>query len=113
MFDEQSRYKHATIIRRDDNVLYLSLRPRISYFGGYDEILHKVLLGDTLHNIASRYYNAFPDAADLWWIIADFQPEPINDPTVRLEPGSWIVVPAPDTVQSWLMSVTDGQAGAF
>ena len=114
MFGEYSRYKHSEVLRRsEDNVLLLSLRPRIDYVGGYDEILHKVVLGDTLPNLAARYYSGMPSAASLWWAIADFQPEPMNDPTVRLEPGSMIVIPSPDLVQSWLMENADDQVGSI
>lgn len=110
MYGQYSRYKHCDIYRRpEDTVLFMDLRPRIEYIGGYDEILHKVVLGDTLHNLALRYYNGMPNPASLWWAIADFQPEPINDPTVRLEPGTWLVIPSADMVQQWLMSDSDTQ----
>lgn len=110
MYGDFSRYKHSDAIRRsDDNVLYLDIPPRAEYVGGFDEILHKVEVGDTLWNLAERYYSSFTMAATLWWIIADFQPEPINDPTVALSPGTVIVIPSPATVQHWLMSLTEDQ----
>jgi hypothetical protein len=109
MYGEYSRYKHSTVIRRsDDSVLYYSLRPRPWYVGGLGETLHKVQLGDTLMNLAQFYFKGFPDPARLWWIIADYQPEPINDPTIVLTPGSVVVIPPQNVVQDWLMSVTDG-----
>jgi nucleoid-associated protein YgaU len=109
MYGEISRYKHSDVIRRDDNVLYLDTPPRVEYVGGYDEVLHRVVLGDTLWNLALRYYSSIEGAASLWWIIADFQPEPINDPTVALVPGSWLVIPSIGTVQEWLMANTEDQ----
>lgn len=112
MYGEYSRYRHSSVFRSDKNELYIELRPRIDYAGGEDEILHKVVQGDTLHNLAARYLSALPAAANLWWAIADFQPEPINDPTVALTPGTWLVIPSVDLVQSWLMAMSDGQGGA-
>jgi len=109
MYDEHSRYKHSIALQDENGAIFLDIRPRMLYMGGYDEILHEVVLGDTLHNLAQRYYGAFPEPAGLWWTIAEFQPEPINDPTVRLEPGTWLVIPSVDTIQQWLMSMTYGQ----
>lgn len=109
MFDEYSRYKHSVVLKDENEAIYLDIRPRMVYDGGYDEILHEVVLGDTLHGLAQSYYSSFPESANLWWAIADSQPEPINDPTIRLEPGIWLVIPSVDTVQQWLMSLTYAQ----
>jgi hypothetical protein len=40
----------------------------------------------------------------LWWIIADFQPDPIHDPTVRLTPGRTLYIPSLRTVQEEVFS---------
>jgi len=108
MYGQNSRYKHSDVYKRDvDSAIYLDLRPRIDYLGGHDEILHRVVAGDTLQTLAMRYYTGLPYPAGLWWAIADFQPEPMNDPTVALEPGTWIVIPSPDLVQQWLLEDSD------
>jgi hypothetical protein len=31
-------------------------------------------------------------ACGFWWAIADFQPDPILDPTLELEPGRQLVI---------------------
>jgi hypothetical protein len=63
-----------------------------------DNRQHVVAQGDTLWTLAARYFRALPRPAGLWWIIADFQPEPIIDPTVRLRIGSVVVIPSVRTV---------------
>jgi hypothetical protein len=35
-----------------------------------------------------------PRACGFWWAIADFQPDPILDPTLRLEPGRRLFIPS-------------------
>ncbi len=63
-----------------------------------DNVQHLVIEGDTLARLAARYFAPLADAAQLWWIIADFQPEPIFDPTIALEVGRTIVLPSLQTV---------------
>lgn len=82
----------------DDRRVLLSDRKRFLFEQRSDNIHHLVQQGDTLDSIASRYYSGLPRSAGLWWVVADFQPTPIHDPTLRLEPGTTIVVPSLRTV---------------
>lgn len=63
-----------------------------------DNRIHIVAEGDTLWSLAGRYFQAFDVPEELWWVIADFQPDPIHDPTLLLAPGRAIVVPSVRTV---------------
>lgn len=64
-----------------------------------DNRTHVVGRGETLWTIAHKFFDGLTDRpAGLWWIIADFQPDPIIDPTLRLEEGRAIVVPSKRTV---------------
>ena len=65
---------------------------------------HIVREGDTLWNIAARFYRGLPRPAGLWWIIADFQSDPIHDPTVALTPGRVLSIPSLSTVQTEIFS---------
>lgn len=76
----------------------LSEREPFSYRDFADNEEHVVVEGDTLWNLAARYFDAIPDPSELWWIIADFQPDPIHDPTIRLANGSSLVIPSVRTV---------------
>lgn len=69
-----------------------------------DTRVHRARDGDTLQTLASRFYSgATRQPAQLWWVIADFQPEPIQDPTIALEPGRLIYIPSPATVQAQIL----------
>ncbi len=64
-----------------------------------DTRLHKVEEGDTLEALAELFFGG-PNSARLWWIIADFQPEPILDPTEDLKIGKLLFIPSQNFVES-------------
>jgi len=63
-----------------------------------DTIVHAVESGDTLFSLAHVYFQPLPRPSGLYWIIADFQPTPIEDPTLMLKEGSLIYIPSVRTV---------------
>jgi len=69
-----------------------------------DTIRHVVSQGDTWHSIAGRYYIKLAAGAQLWWAVADFQPEPVVDPTQALVPGVTVYVPSPRTVRERILN---------
>jgi len=98
-----------------EELVYLSDRNRFRYVSRSDNIRHEVKEGDTLHTLAARFYAGMTQdlgtsrfqiwsPAQLWWVIADYQIEPIVDPTIRLVPGSIIVAPSRRTVREEVFS---------
>ena len=70
-----------------------------------DNTHHTVGAGDTLFTIAGQIYDGFTDrSCGLWWVIADFQPDPIIDPTLALEEGRLIVAPSERTVREEILN---------
>lgn len=69
-----------------------------------DNRLHRVREGDTLFTLAARFFSTLPRPAGLWWVIADFQPQPVIDPTIRLRPGAIVAIPSIRTVQEDIFS---------
>jgi hypothetical protein len=63
-----------------------------------DNRQHVVQEGDTLFTLAALYFAPLPRPAGLWWVIADFQPDPIHDPTLSLDLGRELVIPSVRTV---------------
>ena len=63
-----------------------------------DNVEHTVSDGETLFSLAATYFSALPRAAGLWWVIADFQPDPILDPTIALQAGAVLIIPSVRTV---------------
>lgn len=93
-----SRHTFTLGITDESERLFLTDRKRFLFQERGDNIQHKVQQGDTLQSLASRYFKGVTRPDGLWWVIADFQPEPIHDPTIQLEPGSFVVVPSLRTV---------------
>ena len=102
MLHPDSRYMLGNLFRREsDNAIYTELRPRLSFEDRDDVIMYEIQAGDTLFSIAQRAYSQgqSEDAAHFWWAIADFQPEPINDPTIALVPGEYLLIPSLDFIR--------------
>ncbi len=55
---------------------------------------HVVVQGDSLFTLAGRYFAPLPRACGFWWAIADFQPDPVFDPTLELERGRRVYIPS-------------------
>jgi hypothetical protein len=92
----------------DDGNLYLTERKPFRYDPKLPgTIPHVVEVGDSLQTIAFKYWISMsPDDLEivwgpehLWWVIAEFQPVPILDPTIDLVPGTTILVPSLRVVQ--------------
>jgi hypothetical protein len=106
--DGTSRYRYTpkftdldgTVI--DVGYSWYGSRTPLRYIAARDNEVYVVQAGDTLQNLAARKFAGYEHAALLWWIIAEFQPTPITDPTLRLEPGSLLVIPASRLVAAML-----------
>lgn len=100
---QYSRYTYTDILEdsgdvRDEAVRFLGDRIPFRYKERTDNILHQVAQGDSLFTLAGRYFRQLQRPAGLWWIIADYQPTPIHDPTIALSPGSVLVIPSMRTL---------------
>lgn len=84
--------------------LQLSEREPFGYQSFTDNREHVVAQGETLFTIAARYFASVKRAAGLWWVIADFQPDPIHDPTIALTPGQLLIIPSLRTVLEVIFS---------
>ncbi len=99
-----SRYTFCEAVLDDNGCLFLTERQPYRYRALADNRQHVVNEGDTLFTLAGRYFAPLPRPAGLWWIIADFQLDPIHDPTLVLESGRVIVIPSLRTVTEEIFS---------
>lgn len=99
-----SRYTFSDGYVEDDGSINLTDPVPFRYRDLDDNETHNVEEGDTLFNIAGRKYAPLPRPSGLWWVIAQFQPQPINDPTCTLVKGDVLVIPSLRTVEELLFN---------
>jgi len=76
----------------------LVLRDRTPFTFRDDErnINHTALDDDTWWSLAARYYLQISDRpSGLWWVIKDYQPTPVVDPTLTIRQDTLVIVPHP------------------
>ena len=78
----------------DEGRRFLTEREPYRYRVFTDNRIHRVVGGETLFDLAGRYFAPLPRACGFWWAIADFQPDPILDPTLALDEGTMVVIPS-------------------
>jgi hypothetical protein len=98
--------RHSFTLGITDSVVRTLLTDRVTFqFRTLaDNIQHVVEEGDSLYTLAAKYYRGLPRPSGLWWVIADFQPNPVHDPTLKLEVGRVLIIPSLRTVQEELFS---------
>lgn len=87
-----SRYMFCNGVRDDDGKLYLTDREPYRFHEHNDTRTHRIVQGETLFDLAGRYFAPLPRACGFWWAIADFNE--IQDPTLALETGSRLFIPS-------------------
>lgn len=99
-----SRHTFTEAYLDDGGALVLTEPEPFRYRPIDDNRIHVVKGGETIFTIAAKYFRGIQRPAGLWWIIADFQPDPIHDPTIKLEDGATLVVPSMRTVLEEIFS---------
>lgn len=89
-----SRYAFSAAILDDNGRLLLTEREPFRFRAFPDNRQHLVREGETLFTLAGRYFAPLPRPSGLWWVIADFQLDPIHDPTLALELGRLVFIPS-------------------
>jgi len=89
-----SRYSFSLGVWDEAGRLLLTERVPYGYQPHADTHVHLVAQGDSLWGLAGRYYAPLPRACGFWWVLADFQPEPIIDATLELEAGRRVYIPS-------------------
>ena len=97
---EWSRYLFCWGLKDDAGRVGLSEREPFGYLDLPDNRYYTVASGDTLFTIAERAFPSVPRPCGLFWVIADFQPNPILDATLALEVGRELVIPSEATVKT-------------
>jgi hypothetical protein len=107
-----SRFSFSAATLDAQGRLLLTEREPFRFRSFSDNRQHVVREGDTLFSLAGLYFAPLPRPSGLWWIIADFQPAPIHDPTLALELGSLLFVPSIRVVTEEVLSDARRQEAA-
>lgn len=107
-----SRYRFCGVYTDARGRRFFGPRPKFTFRDLPDNRMHPVEDDDTLHRLAHRYFPGLgppaldgePRPAELFWVIGDFQPEPIFDATVRLDSGRVLIIPSMAVVQGQILS---------
>ena len=89
-----SRYSFCLALTGADGRMLLTERTPYGYVNLPDTRTHSVVSSDTLFSLAAKYFAPLPRACGFFWVIADFQPDPILDPTLALDIGQLIYIPS-------------------
>lgn len=89
-----SRHGFTVGVLDDAGARYLTEREPYRFRPFADNRSHRVVAGETLFDLAGRYFAPLPRACGFWWAIADFQPDAVVDPTLALEEGRILVIPS-------------------
>src|SRR5437870_2248049 len=104
-----SRYAMCVAVRDENGRLVLSERAPLTFKQLPDNRIHVVEQGDTLWHLAGRYFAPLPRACGYWWALAEFQPDPIVDPTLALEVGRTLYIPSIATLEIVLVGTRFGR----
>ena len=99
-----SRYTLAEAQYDDGDRLFLITPTPFRYQEFDDTTQHVCADGDTLWGITGKYLSGIPRACGRWDLVGMFQPEPIFDPTVRLEAGRVIYVPSARVIEEEILA---------
>ncbi len=89
-----SRHLLTTGLTDTDDNVFLADRVPLRFLDLRDNRKHTVKEGDDLFNIAGRYFAPLERPAGFFWVVADFQPDPIIDPTLKLDTTRVLFVPS-------------------
>lgn len=109
--NRHSRHRFASGVLDDDGHMQLTDREPFLYRDLPDNVQHVVKDGETWFTLAGRFYAGLPRPAGFWWAIADFQPEPVHDPTIGIAPGTVVVIPSRRTLQQEILNEARRRGG--
>lgn len=89
-----SRYQYCMELFDASGIPYITDPEPFGWSDEPDNTIHTVIEGDTLWGLANRYFAGHIRPSGLWWVIADYQPAPIVDPTLALVPGTRLFIPS-------------------
>jgi len=104
MLSPFSRFLFNTEYSDENGLHYLDSPEPFVYVDESDTRYHIVREGDIWPGLAYLYFPNYPRGCGLWWILCDFQPEQVVDPTIGLVPGSTVLIPSERVVSTMIFN---------
>jgi len=102
---EWSRYRYCTLFTDESTgISKLDEREPFRYRDEPDNRFHRGKAGDSWWGLAHNYFQGVPRACGLWWLICEYQPTPVIDPTIVISEGQLIVIPPMRVVRMLVFS---------
>ncbi len=89
-----SRYEFTRKLVDADGNEFLGEREPFGFRSFRDNRSHTVQQGDTLYHLAGKFFVGLRRPAGFWWVIGNFQEDPVFDPTEDLAVGRIIIIPS-------------------
>lgn len=99
-----SRYAYCLQMEDDDGIKHLDEREPFRYRDEPDNRFYRSKEGDTWWGLAHVFFDGIERECGLWWVLCDYQPNPVIDPTLVIEPNTLIVVPSMRLIRTKLFS---------
>jgi hypothetical protein len=98
--DRSSLYQFCTVLGGNGEISYLDEREPFRFRDEPDNKFHTAHDGDTWWGLAWKFFPGFPDKALMWRLLCEYQPEPVVDPTIKIETGRRIAIPSERLVRT-------------
>jgi hypothetical protein len=89
-----SRYRYCTQYTDSDGKLFIDEREPFRYREETDNRFHRARLGDTWWGLAHIYFQGIPRPCGLWWLLCEYQPDPVIDPTIVIPENKMVIIPS-------------------
>lgn len=89
-----SRDRFAVEMEDEDGTIFATDYEPFGFRPETDNRAYVARDGDTWAGVAFLSFPAIPRACGLWWALADYQPEPVVDPTLAIAAGRVVVIPS-------------------
>ena len=100
-----SRYRYCTVIGgQNGEIAELDEREPFRFRNETDNRYHRAQSGDTWWSIAAKFFSGVPRACGLWWLLCEYQPDPVVDPTLAIDDGTLIVIPSMRVLRMYAFS---------
>ena len=99
-----SRYRYCTQFTGEDGVTYIDEREPFRYRDEKDNRFHRAKEGDSWWGLSHSYFQGVPRPSGLWWLLCEYQPTPVIDPTIIIPSNTLVIIPSARVLRMYVFS---------